>query len=499
MLRIRAGAEGEEMNRTIWVGGALIAAAAAVFFGWRMIGGGDAAAPGGFQIETAEMERRDLARVVAATGAIAPLVTVEVGSQLSGQILEINADFNDPVTEGQVIARIDPQTFATRVREAEAALEVAESQVAVSEANLARAEAEKREAERALARAESLLERQFFSEAAYDSALTANEAADAAVLVARANLRNARAALQQRQASLESARVDLERTIIRSPIDGVVIDRQIDVGQTVAASFNAPVLFLIAQDLSRVQIEAQVDEADIGQIEVGQTATFEVDAFPDAEFAGTVRQVRLAADTAQNVVTYTVVIEAENRGQRLLPGMTANAAIETGRAEGALAAPNAALRFEPRGAAERLVVEGEGAPQRGGRGGGQGGGAMLDRLAEQLELTEEQREQAQTALREAFSSLRGQAQAGGPPPDFRAIMRRALSPILTEEQRARLDEVLEGGGERPRTGTLWVETGDGRLEARPVRLGLSDGQFTEVLGEGFEAGDAVVTRVREAQ
>jgi len=485
------------MKRVIFGAGAL-ALLAALFLGWRALSGSAGPDGGAFEIETAALEERDLARVVATTGAIAPLITVEVGSQLSGQILEINADFNDPVTEGQLIARIDPQTFATRVREAEAALEVAESQVAVSEANVARAEAEQRQASRALVRAESLREREFFSEAAYDTALTAAEAADAAVQVAQANLRNARASLQQRRASLESARVDLERTYIRSPIDGVVIDRQIDVGQTVAASFNAPVLFLIAQDLSRVQIEAQVDEADIGQIAVGQTASFEVDAFPDLSFEGVVRQVRLAADTAQNVVTYTVVIEAENRGQRLLPGMTANATIETGRSEGALAAPNAALRFTPRGAVEDLVRETQTASQR---GGGQGPGAMMDRLAEQLELTEEQREEAGRALREAFASLRAQAQAPGADggrPDFRAIMTRALTPILTDEQRARLEEVLNNAGERPRTGTLWVETEDGRLVSRPVRLGLSDGQYTEILGDGFSPGDTVVTRVREA-
>jgi len=482
------------MNRLILAAGAVIVLAVAGYFGWIALSGGGSAA-GAFDIETAALEERDLSRAVATTGAIAPLITVEVGSQLSGQILEIDADFNDPVTEGQLIARIDPQTFETRVREAEAALEVAQSQVAVSEANFARAQAEQREAQRALVRAESLREREFFSEAAYDAALTASEAADAAVRVAQANLRNAGAGLLQRQASLESARVDLERTFIRSPIDGVVIDRQIDVGQTVAASFNAPVLFLIAQDLSRIQIEAQVDEADIGQIAVGQTAEFEVDAYPDQSFEGEVRQVRLAADTTQNVVTYTVVIEAENRGGRLLPGMTANATIETGRVEGALAAPNAALRFAPRGAAEGIVEESadSSAPQR-SRGPG---GEMMERLAEQLELTDEQREEASQAMRQAFMQMRSQAQAGQRP-DFRAITAQALTPILTEEQRERLEEVLAGGGERPRTGTLWVETADGRIQERQVRLGLSDGQFTQIIGEGFSAGDEVIIRVREA-
>jgi HlyD family secretion protein len=461
------------------------------------------------EIETSELVTRDLERIVASSGRIAPLVTVEVGSQLSGQILELNADFNDQVEAGGLLARLDPQTYQTRVREAEATLEVSRAQVAVSDANVARTRSEFAAAERAFSRAESLRERGTFSEAQYDLAFTALEDSRAGVAVANANLRNARATLQQREANLESVRVDLERTFIRSPIDGVVIDRQIDEGQTVAASFNAPVLFLIAQDLTRVQIEAQIDEADIGEIEDGQRVTFDVDAYPDLDFDGQVVQVRLAATDAGNVVTYTVVIEADNPRQRLLPGMTANVSIVTGRVEGALAAPNAALRFAPRGAAEALVVQSEdgGRQGRGGGGGGAGGGmdAMVERLAEDLDLTAEQQDDASSALQEAFADIRRRMQAaqagGGAPPDFQALMRRALSDVLTAEQMARYDALAaERASQRSdvRRGQLWVETAEGRLQSRPVGLGLSDGQFTQILGEGFDAGDAVVTRVREA-
>jgi HlyD family secretion protein len=455
---------------------------------------------GDLQIETAEIVERDIERVVASSGRIAPLITVEVGSQLSGQILELSADFNDTVAAGDILARIDPQTFETRVREAEAALEVARAQVSVAQANIQRARAELAAAERAFERAESLRERGTFSEAQYDTAQTAYENARAGVAVSNANLRNAQAALQQREANLNSANVDLERTFIRAPIDGVVIDRQIDEGQTVAASFNAPVLFLIAQDLARVQIEAQIDEADIGQIDEGQSVTFDVDAYPDQAFDGEVVQVRLAALDEQNVVTYTVVIEADNRGGRLLPGMTANVTIVTGQVEGALAAPNAALRFAPRGAAEALVVEAEASSAR--RGGGQGS-EMMDRLAEELEMTEEQREEVQTAMREAFANMRRQMQAGagGPPPDFQAVIRRALAGVLTAEQMARYDALAAqrvNQRQEVRRGQVWIETADGRLQARPVGLGLSDGQYTQILGEGLSAGDRVVTRVREA-
>ncbi len=500
------------MIRIIIAAIVLVAASIAVwFFGLREGSGGTSA--GGWEIETASIEQRDLQRVVASSGRIAPLVTVEVGSQLSGQIQEINADFNDEVTAGDLLARIDPQTFQTRVQEAEASLEVARAQVAVAQANVQRSRSELNAAQRAFARAQSLLERGTFSEAQYDNAETAFETARAGLAVSQANLRNAEASLQQRTANRDSARVDLERTFIRSPIDGVVIDRQIDEGQTVAASFNAPVLYLIAQDLSRIQIEAEIDEADIGQIDEGQTVTFDVDAYPGQDFDGEVVQVRLAATDAQNVVTYTVVIEAANRGGRLLPGMTANVTIVTGEVEGALAAPNAALRFTPRGNAEALVVASEGGQQRGqgGRrgGGGFGGGgnqmaAMLDRMQEPLEITAEQREELESALQETFQDIGRQfraVQSGGPRPNVQALVRRAFAGVLSADQMRRYDALAAeraNNREQVRTGQLWVQTAEGRLQARPVRLGLSDGQFTQILGNGLEEGDEIVTRVREA-
>ncbi|MCC5996012.1 MAG: efflux RND transporter periplasmic adaptor subunit [Oceanicaulis sp.] len=488
---------------------AVLAAGAAWFFFLRDAGPG----ANGLIVDTAAVEQRNLSRVVASSGRIAPLVTVEVGSQLSGQIEALNVDFNDRVSAGQELARLDPQTFATRVREAEANLEVARAQVSVSQANAQRARSELTAAQRAYERAVSLRERGTFSEAQFDNAQTAFNGAQANVAVADANLRNARAGLAQREASLESAQVDLERTFIRSPIEGVVIDRRIDVGQTVAASLNAPILFLIAQDLSRVQIEAQIDEADIGDISNGQTVTFDVDAYPGISFEGVVTQVRLAAQEAQNVVTYTVVIQADNPRQRLLPGMTANVTIVTGTVDGALAAPNLALRFTPRGAAEALVADTGAQPARGERGarggGGRGGGPdqMINQLAEDLDLTDAQRRDVQRALQDAFTRMRAQAQAGGGGGGggggaaFQAQMRSALAQVLTADQMTRYDALAaERAGQRQdvRRGTLWVQTADGRIEARQVGLGLSDGQFTQLVGGGLEAGERVVVRVREA-
>jgi len=320
--------------------------------------------------------------------------------------------------------------------------------------------------------------------------------------VALAQIVNARATLQQREATLSGAQIDLERTVIRAPIDGVVINRAVDVGQTVAASLSAPILFTIAQDLSVIQIDAQVDESDIGQILQGQTATFTVDAFPGQNYEGNVDQVRLAATNESNVVTYTVVVTAQNPGQRLLPGMTANLDIVTGERNGVLSVPNSALRFRPSGALEALARPAE-APQQGGRrgggqrgGGGGGGGGMMDRIAEQLEMTDSQREEAGQAVRAAFMQMR--TQSAGQPPDRNAmnqLFANALRPILTAEQMTRFQQIQTENAET-RAASVWIETEDGFLEERRVRVGVGDGRRTEVVGGQLEEGEAVVTRAR---
>ncbi|WP_421792691.1 efflux RND transporter periplasmic adaptor subunit [Hyphobacterium sp.] len=485
------------MNR-YWIAGgvgAVILAAAA----WYFMG---AAEPEGeLVIESEAAEIADIRRSVAATGSVRARVTVEVGSQLSGQIAELNVDFNSPVSEGDVIARIDPQSFETRVREAEAAVATAQAQVSLQQAGLQRVNANLRVSEEEFERVENLLERGIASTAAFEAAEAALESARSERAVAQAQIQNARATLQQREATLSGARIDLERTIIRAPIDGVVINREVDIGQTVAASLSAPVLFTIAQDLSVIQIDAQVDESDIGQIREGQQATFSVDAFPGRNYEGRVDQVRLAATNEANVVTYTVVITAENPGQRLLPGMTANLDIVTGEREGVLSVPNSALRFRPSGTLEARARPAE-APEQGRRGGGQrgggGGGGMLDRLAEQLEMTDSQREDAQRAIRSAFMEMRQQMQAGGGRPDRSAmnqLFANALRDVLTPEQMARFREIQAENAET-RTASVWVEDADGYLEERRLRVGVDDGRRTEVVGGQLEEGEAVITRAR---
>jgi HlyD family secretion protein len=430
---------------------------------------------------------------------VRPLIEVEVGSQLSGQIAEIHADFNTPVEKGQVIALIDAKTFETRVLQDKANLEVAQSNVTVQQAGIDRAEANLRKARLEYERAEPLSRQGTLSASEFDAALAAFESAKADLTMARAQLQNAQAVLEQRKASLESSEIDLERTRIRSPIDGVVIERAVDQGQTVAASFSSPTLFLIAQDLSKIQIEANVDEADIGNIRAGNQATFTVDAYPNDEFSGQVEQVRLAPNEQNNVVTYTVIITADNPGQRLLPGMTAIVEIITGKSEDVLQVPNLALRFSPPADSEWAGLEAEagGGPGASGPGGRRGGD--FSRLAEQLGLDDTQREAIEESMSELFQDLRNQVQAGGDRELLRAQMQQKMASVmrknLSAEQFALYEQQQQQRAET-RTGQVWVQDEDGTIRPVNVRFGINDDSSTQVMGRSLEEGMKVVTRMR---
>ncbi|MHA6287630.1 efflux RND transporter periplasmic adaptor subunit [Maricaulis sp. CAU 1757] len=489
------------MSRFLKPGLALAGLVVLVVAAWWMFGRG-AGDGGEVVVETETVARGEVRRTVAASGAVRALVTVEVGSQLSGQISELLVDYNDPVEAGQVIAQLDPQSFQIRVREAEASRATAAATLALQRASLARAQANAREAQAELDRVRTLQERGIAAQSALDTAQAGYDAAQADLGVARAQIQNAQAVLQQREATLENARVDLERTTIRAPISGIVVDRAVDAGQTVAASMSAPTLFTIAQDLGQVQIDAQVDEADIGQIHEGQNVRFTVDAFPGVELTGQVEQIRLAPMTLNNVVTYTVVVSAANPGQRLLPGMTANMDIITGERSDVLVVPNGALRFRPSPAlaARSRPIEDEAGGARGGQGGGPGGGGMMGRLIEELELSDSQAEQAQQVLRTVFGQARARAQAGG---EFdrdalQADIQRGLQAVLSDQQMQRYREMQREARET-RLVTVWVEEADGVLAERRVRVGIGDTQTTEVVGGDLEAGDAVVTRAREVR
>jgi HlyD family secretion protein len=287
---------------------------------------------------TTKIERGTIVATVSATGNLSAVTTVQVGTQVSGTIQKLYVDFNSRVKKGQAIAEIDPSLF-------NASVEQSQGNALSAEANLQKARVTVADAERTLARNKKLLADGIISQADYDVAETAWQAAKASLKAAEGSLAQTRGALLQ-------SRTNLRYSVIRSPVDGVVISRAVDVGQTVAASFQTPTLFTIAQDLTKMQIEVSVDEADISRVRQGQKASFTVDSYPEQTFAGKVVQVRSAPIITQNVVTYVVVVNVDNADLKLKPGMTANVSIEVARKDGVLKLPPAALRFKPKTAAD---------------------------------------------------------------------------------------------------------------------------------------------------
>ena len=340
----------------LWVIIAAVALAALAWWAWT------ARAPeagGGFR--TGTVDRGEVRVVISATGTLRATTTVDVGSQVSGQMQDVLVDFNDRVEKDQPIARLDAAPFESRVKQTEADLASARASVNEAQATLKNAEAD-------YVRKADLAARQLIARNELDLALAARDQA-------RARVVSAQAGVQQRQAAVDNARLDVEYTIIRSPVDGVILLRAVEPGQTVAASFQTPVLFQIAEDLGRMQIDLSIDEADVGQIKEGLPVSFTVDAFPDRQFQGEVKQVRLSATSTANVISYPVVVQVDNADQSLLPGMTASAEIVVSRREGVLRVPNAALRYTPPDAGD--------APPAAARGGF---GQDLPKVADALEL-----------------------------------------------------------------------------------------------------------------
>ena len=284
------------------------------------------------QFKTVPVARGDLLAAVTATGTVSAVTTVQVGTQVSGTVKELFVDFNSPVKKGQLLARIDPALSEAKVAQSRANVQAALANVEKAEAALA-------DANRTLERNRTLYARNFIARSDLDTAETNR-------LSALAQLNVARAQVEQQKAALHQDETTLDYTRILSPVDGTVISRNVDIGQTVAASFQTPTLFSIAQDLTRMQIDTSVDEADIGRIKVGQSVRFTVDAYPDNTFPGRVSEIRNAPTTVQNVVTYNVVVKVANPELKLKPGMTANVSIITRQEKGVLLVPNAALRFK---------------------------------------------------------------------------------------------------------------------------------------------------------
>ena len=334
---------------------------------------------------TSPITRGDIVDAVSTTGTLQAVTTVQIGSQVSGNISYLGADFNSIVKQGQIIAKLDPSLLQAQLEQSRANVLRSQADVAQSEANLARARVALLDAQQKYARAKQLDAKGLAPQADMDAAKIAVDSAQSSLQSAEAALNSAKASVNQSQANFNQAQVNLDHTIITSPVDGIVTQRSVDVGQTVAASMQAPTLFIIAVDLTKLQVSANIDEADIGRIRPGQRATFRVDAYPTDTFEGTVAQVRLQPVVVQNVTTYATIINAPNADLKLRPGMTATLRVEVSQKSDVLRVPSAALRFRPTAdvfaalnqpvPAEALGGGGRGGRGRGGaRGDGPGGG-----------------------------------------------------------------------------------------------------------------------------
>ena len=373
------------------------------------------------QYETVTVDRGNVISKITATGTLSALVTVQVGSQVSGRLAEIRVDFNSPVKKGQVIAKIDPQLFR-------AALEQANANHLAAKANLLRAQVQAQDAQRQFVRAKALSEQKLVSQADTD---TAQANADAA----RAQVEASQAAVEQAHAALHQAQVNLDYTTIVSPINGTVISRNVDVGQTVAASLQAPTLFVIAEDLRKMQVDASVAEADVGKLRPGLDSIFSVDAYPGEHFHGSIRQIRNAPQTLQNVVTYDAVIDVDNSDLKLKPGMTASVTFVHAERRDVVRVPNAALRFRPTPEVVALMT-GEKAKKSG-----------------------------------------APAAAAAPQPPRPGVRRGA--------------DMSD-----PSKRTVWAVRTP-KPEAVPIKIGVSDGTMTELVDGNLKAGDALITDVPE--
>jgi HlyD family secretion protein len=413
-----------------------------LFFAYRFIAGRDDAP----EYQTVAAERGNVVARVSTSGSLQAVVTVDVGSQVSGRIQALYADFNSPVKKGELIAKIDPSLFSAAAIQAEA-------NVTAARANVTRLTVTAEDAERQAKRATEVYAQRLISETERDNAVATARAARASVEQGQGQLAQARAALEQ-------ARTNLRYTDILSQTDGVVISRAVNVGQTVAASLSAPIIFTIAQDLRKMEVHTNVAESDIGRLKPGMRVSFTVDAYPGEPFRGSIRDIRNAAQVVQNVVTYDAVIDVANPDLKLKPGMTATVSIVTDRRRDVLSIPNTALRFRPDGA--------PGAPGAGGSNGSFGGppGAGGQR-----------REAGQ---RQAQNVGNGSANGGG-------------------QNRWRREKGGDADADDPAAPTVVKRTiyilVDGKPVAREVTPGLSDGRITEITGGELKEGDAVIVGV----
>lgn len=543
------------MNKKILIG---IAGAAIVAIGASAVlfGGGASAAPGKYVFETVTVDRGDVSRVVSASGQVQPREKVEVGSEVSGKITAIFVDFNDRVTKNQILAQVDPETFQNAVDQAQARLKQAQATVDNGRASINRATVALDVAEKAYNRQKLLFSEQAISQQAWEQADQAYVNAKLGLETEQVSLKSALAGLDTARASVSDAVTKLERTKIRSPIDGVILSRKVEVGQTVQSSQSVAQFFTVAADLSQIEIEAAVFESDIGGIDAGDPVVFTVDAFAGERFQGSVVQVQQLGVEQANVVMYTVVVNARNPNGKLLPGMTANVEITADRVADTLRVDFDATRFQPpKDILEAMREEMERAGQGGGQSGsgnGQGaapaapaangaaqtvamggggqrgpGGGMQAQMQEILKAAgvDEARaktimEELQAEIQKARSSMPQPQQAQGaaaiiggggfgPPAsivqqqqrqEFAAKMQQTQEAVfkrnLSEDEYAVVAKARTEMQSQKRL-TVYKVGADGDLEPHQLVIGLSDGESAQII-RGAEAGDKFVVRATAA-
>ena len=498
------------------------------------------------QVQTAPVTRGDIVDTVGATGTLQAVTTVQVGSQVSGNISWLGADFNSIVHKGQVIARVDPSLFDAQLQQAKANLSQAQANFAKAQSDLERAKVQLIDGQQKYTRANELAAKKLLPQSDLDAAKIAVDTAQAALASQEATVKQAQAQVNQSQASVNQNQVNLDHTIIQAPIDGIVTQRSVDVGQTVAASMQAPTLFIIAADLTKMQVNASVDEADVGRIRPGQHATFRVDAYPTETFDGTVSQIRLQPVVVQNVTTYGTVIDVPNQQLKLKPGMTANVKIEIAKRSDVLRLPNAALRFRP--TTELFAAFNQSVPPEaqmtGGRGRGRGGRGQNGAAGPAPSSPMASQAQPAPGAPAAQPPAGQQAQEGGRRGFDPARMMERFKSMTPDEQRAFIARLKDRGQDTSAfektmapaagraqgpgsaasaikskygapisqqgaetidalfaplppvesRGRAWLFI-DRQLKPVNLRLGVTDGTNTELLGGELQQGAEVVTGV----
>ena len=461
-----------------------------------------------------EVTKGPMEVLVSSTGKVHPVLIVDVGSQVSGRVSAVLVDYNSLVSKGEVIAHIDPAPFEARFEVAEADLAQAKASVAMQNASLEQLKADLvgvraafKELEQDLERQRSLLKRKLVSQSVVDRAVASHDQSRARIdsLLAqqkrqRAQIRTAEAQVLSRAAGLRERKTELDNTVIRSPVNGVVINRNVDPGQTVAASLQAPVLFTIAKDLREIHLEVSVDEADIGRVREGQKVRFTVDAYPERTYTGQVIQIRKQPVEVSNVVTYVIIVSTRNDDDTLLPGMTANVELVIGERADTIQVPSSALRFNPRGV--EVPSAGDGGQGGQGQGGSWGGGMgrMVQQLNENLNLSAEQQEAARAISMEMGQSIRGLREGGmeadqmGPAiAQLRRQMTQKLEALFDPEQkRLYRQSTAQAAAPRGVRGRVWTVGPEGSPVPANVMIGISDGSRTEILRGEIEPGDQVI-------